>query len=70
MPEHLVILDHVELVARDDLGFRCRVQGREVWIGNLQWRDGTTVNGVGDRLVLFRADAARLGLIAWTPGDP
>jgi hypothetical protein len=34
------------------------------------WRDGTTVNGVGDRLVLFRADAAQLGLIDWKPGDP
>jgi hypothetical protein len=27
------------------------------------------VNGIGDRLVLFRADAAALGLIDWTPAQ-
>jgi hypothetical protein len=71
MPNQLVTFDHVELLARDAFGFRCRVQGREVWIGNLQWREGTTVHAaVGDLLVLFREDAATLGLIDWKPGDP
>ena len=69
MPEQPVLFEHVELISRDALGFRCRVEGREVWIGNLQWREGTTVNGVGDRLVLFRRDAAELGLIDWKPGQ-
>lgn len=52
MPNTLITFEHVSLIARDDFGFRCRVRGREVWIGNLQWQEGTTVNVVGDRLVL------------------
>jgi len=65
MPEQLVIFEHVTLVGRDDLGFRCRISGRVVWIGNLQWKVGTTVHVRGDRLVLRRADAADLRLIDW-----
>ena len=67
MPEQLIVFDHVEVLKRDDLGFRCRVGGRIVWIGNLQWQPGTTVDLIGDRLVLRRADAAELGLIDWKP---
>jgi hypothetical protein len=70
MPNQLLTFDHVELLRRDALGFRCRVQSHEVWIGNLQWRQGTTVHAGGDRLVLFRADAATLGLLDWKPGGP
>jgi hypothetical protein len=68
MPDQLIVFDGVEVVKRDDFGFRCRVGGREVWVGNLQWQPGTTVHLVGNRLVLRRADAAELGLIDWTPG--
>jgi len=57
----------VSFIEREDLGFRCRVTGRIVWVGNLQWQPGTTVHGHGDRLVLRRADAANLGLIDWKP---
>ena len=70
MPNQLVTFDHVEFLTRDAFGFRCRVHGREVFIGNLQRREGTTVHAVGDRLVLFREDAATLGLVDWKPGGP
>jgi hypothetical protein len=67
MPDQLVVFEKVEIVARDLLGFRCRVGSRVVWVGNLQWAPGTNVHVVGDRLVLRRADAAQLGLIDWKP---
>ncbi|HTD58361.1 MAG TPA: hypothetical protein VK672_05655 [Solirubrobacteraceae bacterium] len=68
MPDTLVTFEPVEFVKRSDLGFRCRVQGRVIWIGDLQWQAGTTVHdGLGNRLVLRRADAAQLGLIDWKP---
>ncbi len=67
MPDTLVTFDDVEVVRRDVFGFRCRVQGREVFIGSLLPQPGSTVHGLGNRLVLRRADAARLGLIDWTP---
>ena len=69
MPDQLITFDHVELVNRGDMGFRCRVGDRVVWIGNLQPQPGTTVDQPfgGDRLVLRRADAAELGLIDWQP---
>ena len=68
MPDQLVVFEKVEIVARDMFGFRCRVGGHEVWVGNLQWAAGTNVHILGDRLVLRRADAAQLGLIEWKPG--
>jgi hypothetical protein len=69
MPDQLVTFDHVELVDRTDLAFRCRVGTRTVCVGNLQPQPGTTVGQPfgGDRLVLRRADAAELGLIDWKP---
>ena len=66
MPD-LVSFEHVTLTRRDAFGFRCRVEGHDVWIGNLQYQEGTTVQAAGDRLVLRRADAAELGLIDWKP---
>lgn len=64
----LITFEHVEVLRRDEMGFRCRVAGRVVWVGNLQWQEGTTVHLLfGDRLVLRRADAAELGLIEWKP---
>ena len=74
--EHVVVDDspdnlafeHVQLVDRSDLGFRCRVADRVVWVGNLQWQPGTTIHlPLGDRLVLRRADAAELGLSTGSP---
>jgi CheY-like chemotaxis protein len=64
--DQLITFERVELVQRDDLGLRCRIAERVVWIGNLQWQPGTTINlPLGDRLVLQREDAAQLGLIGW-----
>ena len=64
--DQLITFERVEVVQRDDLGLRCRIAERVVWIGNLQWQPGTTVNlPLGDRLVLEREDAAELGLIGW-----
>jgi len=67
MPDQLVIFDHVEVVRRDDFGFRCRVAGRVIWVGCLQPQPGSDVDIGGRRLVLRRADAAELGLIDWKP---
>jgi len=69
MPDQLVTFDHVEVLDRGDMGFRCRIGERVVWVGYLQPQPGTTIDQPlpGDRLVLRRADAAELGLIAWTP---
>jgi hypothetical protein len=67
VPDTLVIFEDVTVTRRDPLGFRCRVAGREVWIGNLQWQEGTTAHATGHRLVLRREDAATLGLIDWKP---
>ena len=69
MPDSLITFDHVELLKREAFGFRCRIEGREVFIGSLQPQPGTTVDSVGDRLVLRRAEAAHLGLIAWKPSQ-
>jgi hypothetical protein len=68
MPDQLVVFEHVKVVQRDLLGFRCQVGERVVWIGNLQWQPGTTAHVIGDRLVLRRADVAELGLIEWKSG--
>ena len=69
MPDQLVTFDHVAVLQRGKLGFRCRVAGRVVWVGYLQPEPGTTVDRLrpGDRLVLRRADAAKLGLIDRKP---
>ena len=64
---NVIAFERVELVARDLLGFRCRVGSRLVWIGNLQWAPGTNVHVLGDRLVLRRDDAAELGLVDGKP---
>jgi hypothetical protein len=52
-----------ELVERHVLGFRCRVNGRVVFVGPFQWRQGTDVLVGGDRLVLDVDDARTLGLL-------
>jgi len=67
MPDTLITFDHVELLKRGAFGFRCRIAGREVFVGNLQPQSGSTLNTFGDRLILRRADAAQLGLIDWKP---
>jgi hypothetical protein len=67
MPDQLVTFEHVSFIEREDMGFRCRIAGRIVWVGNLQWQPGTTAHVHGDRLVLRRADAAELGLLDWKP---
>jgi len=67
MPDTLVTFEHVEVLRREEMGFRCRVAGRLVWVGSLQWQPGTTVHLFGDRLVLRRADAAELGLVDGAP---
>ena len=69
MPDSLITFDHVELLKREAFGFRSRVEEREVFIGSLQPQPGTTVDSVGDRLVLRRAEAAHLGLIVWKPSQ-
>ena len=69
MPDQLVTFDHVEVLTRSDMGFRCRIGDRIVWVGRLQPQPGSTVDQplAGNRLVLRRADAAELGLIDWKP---
>ena len=67
MPDTLITFEHVAVLRRDEMGFRCRVAGRVVWVGNLQWQPGTTVHLHGDRLVLWRTDAAELGLMSDEP---
>jgi hypothetical protein len=62
MPDTLIVFVPVQLIERSDLGFRCRVGDRIVWIGSLQCPEGTTVHIYGDKLVLRAEDAATLGL--------
>jgi hypothetical protein len=63
MAEQLVVFERVRLIQCSPFGFRCEVDGRVIWVGNLQWQPGTTVHFRGDRLVLRRTDAAELGLV-------
>jgi len=65
--DQLITFEKVEVIQRSDLGFRCRVGARVVWVGSLQWQPGSEVDIGGRRLVLRRADAAELGLIDWKP---
>jgi hypothetical protein len=65
MSDTLIAFEHVEVLRRDEMGFRCRVAGRVFWVGSLQSQEGTTVHLLGDRLVLRRSDAVELGLIEW-----
>ena len=67
MPDQLVTFEDVEVIQQNDMGLRCRVAGRVVWVGSLQAQRGSDVDVGGSRLVLRRADAADLGLIEWTP---
>ena len=67
IPEQLITFENVEVIQRSDLGFRCRVGARVVWVGSLQWQPGSEANIGGRRLVLRRADAEELGLIDWKP---
>lgn len=64
MPNTPVVFDDVEVVAETGLTLRCRIQDKEVVIGNAQWLAGTTVHHVGDRgrLVLPRWAVDDLGL--------
>jgi len=67
MPDQLITFEHVKLLEHELLGIRCQVGERVIWVGSLQCQPGTTVHlGLGDRLVLRRADAAELGLVDWT----
>ena len=54
----------VEVLSRDALGFRCRVDGKVVHVGALQWKTGTDVMYGGTTLILDAADARSLGLIS------
>ena len=67
MPDQLITFDDVEVIQRGDMGFRCRVAGRVIWVGSLQWQSGSDLDIGGQRLVLRRSDAAELGLVDWTP---
>ena len=67
MPDRLVTFEDVEVIQQTDMGLRCRVAGRVVWVGSLQAQPGSDVDVGGSRLVLRRADAAEFGLIDWKP---
>ncbi len=67
MPNQLVIFDYVQVLGREGMGYLCRVAERVVWVSDLQWQAGSTIQLIGNRLVLCRADAAELGLISWKP---
>ena len=67
MPDQLITFENIEVIQQNDLGLRCRVAGRVVWVGCLQAQPGSDVDVGGSRLVLRRADAAELGLIDWKP---
>jgi hypothetical protein len=54
MPDTPITFEYVEIVRASDLGFWCRIAGREVFIGRAVPQSGTTVRAKGDqgRLVL------------------
>jgi hypothetical protein len=56
VPETPIAFDGVELLCRDVLGCRFRIDGRDVFVGHAVPLEGTTVHLVGEigRLVLPR----------------
>ena len=65
MPMTPVTIPDVEMLADTGLGYRVRVDGRELFIGRLQLPPGRLPPPVGCRgtLVVFRSAAWDLGLI-------
>jgi len=65
MPMTPVAIPDVEVLADTGLGYRVRVQGRELFVGRLQLPPGRLPPPVGSRgtLVVFRSAAWDLGLL-------
>jgi len=71
MPMTPVDIPDVEVLADTGLGYRVRVQGRDVFIGRLQIFPGRLPPLVGSRgtLVILREAAWDLGLLPSPDGD-
>ena len=71
MPMTPVTIPDVEVLADTGLGYRVRVDGRELFIGRLQLPPGTWPPAVGYRgsLVLLPSAAWDLGLLPNPDGD-